>query len=248
MRGFKSLDALVQTRLEQWPQRPPGLPSRPSSDAWLRGRPTETLCGALPFLKFPGSDRLRTLPDGLWLNFGGTPAEPFVDIFAVEACGSMQNLLDKRSRFAPSTQSLMAVCPVEWLLGAITFSDPTPRWNVTGVLLAPPTTPLVLPVRDIRVLYGLKAHHYEGFVESQLPHPHEYFVPMDALTNADGCNNPALRTLVGRASATANFLTDPSNTITPESRPERRAKPAPAPTTGAGIKRFLNVLCGIAMA
>jgi len=25
------------------------------------------------------------LPDGLWLNFGGTPAEPFVDILGIRA-------------------------------------------------------------------------------------------------------------------------------------------------------------------
>jgi hypothetical protein len=40
-----------------------------------------------PFLKLPGSTRWRTLPDGLWLNFGGTSVDPFVDIFAIEACG-----------------------------------------------------------------------------------------------------------------------------------------------------------------
>src|SRR6185312_4103862 len=104
MDAFRSLDALVRARLRQWPQRPPGL-SKPASgpDGWLRGRPTEVAGSNHPFLKLPGSDRLRTLPDGLWLNFGGTAQEPFADIFAIEACGSLQNLLDKRSRFAPST-------------------------------------------------------------------------------------------------------------------------------------------------
>jgi hypothetical protein len=50
---------------------------------------------------FDLSNRLRTLPDGLWLNFAGTHAEPFVDIFAIEACGTLQNLLDKlrKARF-----------------------------------------------------------------------------------------------------------------------------------------------------
>jgi len=31
----------------------------------------------------PPGLKLRTLPDGLWLNFGGTPEEPFVDIFGI---------------------------------------------------------------------------------------------------------------------------------------------------------------------
>jgi hypothetical protein len=150
---------------------------------------------------------MRTLPDGLWLNFGGTPVDAFVDIFAIEACGSMMNLLDKRSRFAPSTHSMLAVCPVLWLLAPITPTDPTPRWRVTGVLRQEPTQALVLPVRDIRVMYALKARHYQGFVESQIPHAHEYFVPMEALVAKDGHLDPALQELVSRASASSNFLT-----------------------------------------
>ena len=141
MQGFRSLDALVRTRLRQWPQRPPGLAGpRTGRDGWLRGRPTETTSPCHPFLKLPGSDRLRTLPDGLWLNFGGTALEPFVDILAIEACNSLPNLLDKRSRFAPSTHSLLAVCPVPWLLAPVTANDPTPRWQATGVLRHEPTS------------------------------------------------------------------------------------------------------------
>ena len=139
------------------------------------------------------------------------------DIFAIEACGSLQNLLDKRSRFAPSTQSLLAVCPVPWLLSPISSSDETPRWRAIGVLRGEPVTPLILPVRDLRVLYGLKTRHYQGFAASQIPHPHEYFVPMDALTDENGPENPALRAIVGRASAAVNFFDLPAATPAPES-------------------------------
>ena len=128
------------------------------------------------------------------------------DIFAVEACASLTNLLDKRSRFAPSTHSLMAVCPVGWLMAPITPTETTPRWMATGVLRTAPEQPLVLPVRDIRVLYALTAAHYDGFAESQVPHPHEYFVPMEKLTEQDGHQDPNLRALVSRASASANFF------------------------------------------
>jgi hypothetical protein len=209
-RTAKALDCLVRDRLRLWPQCPPGLQHSRRGTAWLRGRPCEDLGSCHPFLKLPGSTRLRTLPDGLWLNFGGTPVDPFVDIFAVEACGSLQNLLDKRSRFAPSTHSLLAVCPVPWLLAPAAPGDATPRWKATGVMRHEPSLPFVLPVRDMRVMYGLKRNDYAGFARHQLPHAHEYFVPMEALTAKNGDKDPALRSMLARASAAANFLTEPT--------------------------------------
>ena len=207
MLGNVSLDRQVKERLKRWPQHPPGLPQAPGGrDSWLRGRPTDDVGSCHPFLKLPGSDRMRTLPDGLWLNFGGTPEEPFVDIFAVEACSNIPNLLDKRSRFAPSTHSLLAVCPVPWLLAPALPDDPTPRWKVTGLIRGEPTGPLCFPVRDMRVLYGLKRQDYAGFVRYQLPHAHEFFAPMDVLTAQDSDKNPALQALLARAAVTANFL------------------------------------------
>ena len=200
MRPSQTLDALVRERLKQWPQRPPGVKSTAlRDDAWLRGRPSEDV-RCHPFLKLPGSTRWRTLPDGLWLNFGGTPVDAYVDIFAIEACGS---------RFAPSTHSLLAVCPVQWLLSPVMPGDPTARWKVTGVLREEPTVPFIVPVRGMHVLYGLKRKHYQGFARHQLPQAHEFFAPMEALTAYDGDKNPDLHALIARASAGANFLTPP---------------------------------------
>ena len=207
MRATESLDLLVKRRLKRWGQRPPGIRPRKGREAWLRGRPADDSSISNPFLKLPGSTRLRTLPDGLWLNFGGSFSEPYVDILAIEACGTLQNLLDKRSRFAPSTPSLLAVCPVEWLLAPITPDDPTPRWKAARVFAHEPTMAVCIPVREMRVLYGLKSHHYEGFARNQLPHAHEFFVPMDTLTAENSESNPALRALLERTSISANFLT-----------------------------------------
>ena len=210
MRQSQSLDSLVRQRLNQWPQHPPGArPAQPGRSAWLRGRPSGDLETRNPFLKLPGSTRWRTLPDGLWLNFAGTDKEPYVDIVAVEACGSLQNLLDKRSRFAPSTHSLLAVCPLPWLLDPVMQGESTPRWRATGVIECEPAAPFVVPVRDMHVLYGLRAHHYDGFARHQLPHSHEYFVPMETLTAEDGDKDPDLQALLARASASANFLRAP---------------------------------------
>jgi hypothetical protein len=222
------LDTLVRERLTQWPQRPPGLANTPGrTDGWLKGRPAPATGKIHPFLKLPGSDLYRTLPDGLWLNFGGTPAEPFVDIFAVEACSTLTNLLDKRSRFAPSTHSMLAVCPVAWLLGPVSEQDKTPRWRATGVLRQEPTQALSLVVRDMRVLYGLKNRHFEGFTRHQVPHPHEYFVPMDALTAQNSHENPAMRALVARAAVNGNFMdVPPPPPREPPPAPSRRSAPA----------------------
>jgi hypothetical protein len=211
MRPSQTLDSLVKQRLKLWPQRPPGVkPSTHGADAWLRGRPSDDTRGQChPFLKLPGSTRWRTLPYGLWLHFGGNAVEPFVDIFAIEACGTLQNLLDKRSRFAASTHSLLAVCPVPWLLSPVMAGDATPRWKATGVLKHEPVVPFVLPVRDMHVLYGLKRAQYAGFARHQLPHAHEYFAPIEALTAEDSDKNPALQALLARATAASNFLSPP---------------------------------------
>ena len=202
-----ALDRQVRTQLRKWPQRPPGVvASTKQPGTWLRGRPGDTAVAAHPFLKLPGSDRLRTLPDGMWLHFSPSAVDPYVDILCIEACSSFQNLLDKRSRFAPSTSSLLAVCPVPWLLAPLQANDPTPRWRLIRMLQAEPAQPLSLPVRDIRVVFGLKARHYEGFARTQVAQAHEFFCPMDALTAEHGHEDPDMRALMSRASASANFM------------------------------------------
>ena len=66
-----------------------------------------------------------------------------------------------------------------------------------------------LPVRDVRVLFGLKRRHYEGFAQSQVAQAHEFFRPMEALTAEDGHEDPEMRALIVRASAAANFMRMP---------------------------------------
>ena len=184
--------------------------SRKQPWTWLRGRPGGPDGSAHPFLKLPGSNRLRTLPDGLWLHFSPSPVDPYVDIICIEACSSVQNLLDKRSRFAPSTSSLIAFCPVPWLLApAQPDAAPVPRWRLIRMLPREPTAPLVLPVRDVRVVFGLKRRHYEGFMHSQVAQAHEFFCPMEALIAEGGHEDPDMRALIARASAAANFMRMP---------------------------------------
>ena len=82
--SHNALDRLVHAQLKKWPQCPPGAvvsPKQPGT--WLRGRPGDPSASAHPFLKLPGSNRLRTLPDGLWLHFSPAASDPFVDILGI---------------------------------------------------------------------------------------------------------------------------------------------------------------------
>ena len=200
-----SQDSLVRMRLRTWPERPPGYPVEAQSRAcWFRARPSPACERNDPYLKLVGSDRLRTYPDGLWLAFGGTPVERYVDIFVVEACGSISNLSDKRSRFAPSTHSMVAVCPPGWLRAHRGLVRPIPRWRRIG-LYDEPESKLSVPVRDMRVMYALNPRQYRSFAASQVPNPHELFVPMNQLTAVNAAESPAMRHLVAKAATTANF-------------------------------------------
>jgi len=204
----RSLDHRVRQQLSKWPQCPPGIePHSPPGGTWLKGRPGDYRVTAHPFLKLPGSNVFRTLPDGMWLHFSPSNAgDPYVDILCIEACSSLANLLDKRSRFAPSVCSLMAWCPLPWLLGPPERGGDVPRWRLIRWLPQEPTGPLTVPVRDVRVLFGLNRDHYGAFAENQVPHPHEYFCPVEALTAEDGDKDPAMRALMARTTALANFL------------------------------------------
>ena len=206
--GPKPFDNLVRTRLQSWPQHPPGAPF---PGRWLRGRPGADVTSQ-PYLKLPGSRNMRTIPDGLWLCFGPNPDDPYVDILCIEACSTTQNMFDKRARFAPSTCSLQVCCPLPWLLNDTEdqavdgFPPGTPRWRIVDLHKSEPTQALILPVRDLRVIYGLRGKNYEGFARHQVAHGHEFFCPMEALTALDGHENPALRSLIARAAVSAAFM------------------------------------------
>jgi hypothetical protein len=200
------MDRRVRECLGEWPQRPPGLePSVKHPGTWLKARPAVSQ-ETKPYLKFPGTDRLHTVPDGLYLHFSPRPDDLYVDILCIEACSTYQNLLDKRSRFLPTAGSLLAVCPLEWLQAPVSEGSRIARWRMLTCLAGEPRQALVLPVRDARVLFALGPKHYEGFAQSQTAHAHEFFFPMRVLTEGKGAEDPGLRALIARSSLAANFM------------------------------------------
>lgn len=83
--NFQTLDGYVRERIRAWPQTPPGLEHADDRGrgVWMKARPCPVLETDGPSLKIPGAARMRTFPDGLWLWFGGTRCDPFVDIFGI---------------------------------------------------------------------------------------------------------------------------------------------------------------------
>lgn len=207
MTRFQTLDCFLRDRIREWPQTPPGLENADARGrgVWLKARPGPAAEADAPSLKIPGAARMRTFPDGLWLWFGGTQGDPFVDIFAIEVCGSIQNLLDKRSRYTPSLHSLLVSCPAPWLGRPVDDDDATPRWQAIGLTERCPDAAIALPVRDMRVLYALKPKHFREFAAHNIAHAHELFAPVDILADEAGWRAPALRQFLFHAARRANF-------------------------------------------
>ncbi|WP_338663149.1 hypothetical protein VQH23_23795 [Pararoseomonas sp. SCSIO 73927] len=50
---------------------------------WLRARPGAPRTANQPFLELPGTNRQRTLPDGLWLHFSPDASDPYADMLCI---------------------------------------------------------------------------------------------------------------------------------------------------------------------
>lgn len=148
----------VQTRLWSLRGEPQWIRARPAPPGFPRG---------LPIVRIAGS-RQNTQPDGLYLRFGARrnrngedyidPSDTgFVDMIAIEACGSIQNFNDKRSRYCPSTYSRTVYVPAKWLLRKIPGKGggQVPIWRATGIFEDEPACDLYLPIRHLRVLYAI---------------------------------------------------------------------------------------------
>lgn len=202
-------DSEAKVILTAWPLRPrddffPGGP-------WLRAQPKDGATTG-PRLLRPATDDFsaRTQPDGLWLAFnappgGGPPVA--VSTFVVEVCRTMQNLNDKRSRFASAHAALLVEVPAAWLQRSVPVQGgATPsRYGLAGFAV-PPTDDLYLPVRSVRVLYALpndvRAKPTESRLFSQQKgrlalEAHEYLTRHSAL----GHTNAPTRRLVRSALA-----------------------------------------------
>jgi hypothetical protein len=156
----------------------------------------------------PGSAEFspRTQPDGLWLSFFARPGDQApvaVSAFAVEVCGSGQNLADKRSRYAPAHAALLVEIGQAWLIQNVQVQRgwSKPRWELTGKFRRKPSDDLHLPVRALRILFALpndvrrnksESRLYDKLKGSLALEAHEYLVRHSALSPT----HPELRGLI----------------------------------------------------
>jgi hypothetical protein len=169
----------ANTLFGTWPRRTKlWYPSR-GHGYWLRARP-KLDNAACPLLKYPGTEDFTTEPDGLYVFL--VPPD-FADVMCIEVCNNLQNLGDKRSRFMPSTQSILLRCRSPWLVETIDVQHGAQlsRWEACGTFDKHPASDIILPVRHLRVLYSLPAQQYQECLRAEIAAPYEFFCRQDSL-------------------------------------------------------------------
>lgn len=203
--SLKLSDAAAKKILLKWPQLTNRLFIPPlDSGYWLRAAPKGSQ-GAkiLPKLHAPGSgDAFTTHPDGLYLFFC---KREYADVISIEICGSIQNLHDKRSRYASTGSAIMLTCRRSWLREDVSVQGGglRPRWKVLG-LEEEPSDRLQVPVRFLRVLYSLPNAAYSKWRKNHVPAGHEYYCAHSSL---DSHNSPQMIEFLRSLSIHSHFYT-----------------------------------------
>lgn len=149
----------------------------------------------------PGAKLFTTQPDGLWVYINDPSS---CDVVAVEVCGTIQNLNDKRSRYIPASHSLVLWCGLRWLEEKISVQrgGKRPRWKAAGSFSGKPTAELNLPVRHLRVLYGIPNSLYHKWCREHTPTGYEFFCPHSSLQTY---NSRPMQNFLRQMSSAAQF-------------------------------------------
>lgn len=208
----KLSDAQAKQLLRGWPShsgdvvRSDAWPTPHGKGAWLRAQPPDTASRPGPRLRAPGATLFTTQPDGLWVWFG--PEAQFADVLAIEVCGTAQNLNDKRSRYGPTTTSLILSTSKRWLkreVGTRGGGKKT-RQALAAMEGLRVDHDLLVPVRWLQVLYALPNDVYKSWTAEQIPGPHEYFCRHSSMGSY---NSQAMQAFLARMTLRSHFLTEP---------------------------------------
>ena len=209
MQNKKLSDADAKKILrESWPTQTNDLwPAPGGSGFWIKGQPRNHM-GSGPTLSAPRATSFRTQPDGMWVFFHDWRS---CDVVAVEVCGTVQNLNDKRSRYIPSSHGLTLSVDPEWLREeiAVRGRGRKTRWKASGNLKSPGKgrrDHYSVAVRHLRVLYALPNDLYHRWCSQHAPAGYEYFCPHSSLKSI---NNKKMRDFLKRLSIDAQFYVTP---------------------------------------
>ena len=195
-------DAAAKVILRGWPQRTKRLwPTSQFGGYWLRALPKggKTAC---PHLHSPGAELFKTQPDGLYLFVS---ENEFADAVSIEVCGTIQNLNDKRSRYMPSSHSIVVSFAHNWLREEITVQKGrrAERWKACNSISKAPQRNLTLPIRYLRVLYAIPNAKFDEWCHNHTPTGHEFFCKHSSL---DSFNSQAMRVFLRQMSVHSHFL------------------------------------------
>lgn len=202
MAKHKLTDAEAKAILLDWPASTEKLwPPPQGSGGWIRGQPVDGN-NAGPRIGSPGAKLFSTQPDGLFIYFSGIES---CDLVAIEVCGTVQNLNDKRSRYIPSSHSLILRCSSNWLREEIPARGREAykqRWILCKTIKEEPAEDYRIPIRHMRVLYALPNHIYATWCPGHVPTGYEYFCPHSAL---DSYNSQKMQDFLRKMSLGSQF-------------------------------------------
>ena len=164
--------------MRKWPRSTKKLFGGSAHRPWLRAQPkNEHDVATTPYILVAGNTALKTQPDGLYIR----PIEKLraFDLIAFEVCSSLQNLQDKRSRYAPATASLVLETQRNWWNEPVDGS--VTRWRKVFGGQDSCVKDMWTPLRHVRVVYVLKNEHLKKFREHGVPSGHEFFIRHSSL-------------------------------------------------------------------
>jgi hypothetical protein len=137
----------------------------------------------------------------MWAHFNDDIA---CDIVAVEVCGTIQNLNDKRSRYIPGSRSLVLECSEAWLKEDVSVQKGgrIERWKAAGSWQAEPFGNIRIPIRHLRVLYGIPNSIYMKWSREHSPTGYEFFCPHSSLQTY---NSQAMQRFLRQMSIESQF-------------------------------------------
>lgn len=197
----KLKDAEAKAILLKWPSSTSSVWPSPQGDGrWIQAQPVAGKAKS-PRISSPGAKLFNTQPDGLYVYFNG---ESSCDLVVIEVCGSIQNLNDKRSRYYPSSHSIVLNCSRNWLCEPVQVQGGgrKARWDVAKSVELEPKTDWALPVRHLRVLYSLPNELYSAWCPDHVPTGYEFFCPHSSL---DSYNSQKMQGFLARMSIATQF-------------------------------------------